>query len=49
MINRHSSNPSNELEVVKMLFIAQSRERIYLQRVVVPVVNTIQSEYNVVR
>jgi hypothetical protein len=36
MINSHPSNPSNELEVAEMFFIAQPRERVNLKRVVIP-------------
>jgi hypothetical protein len=36
MINSHPSNPSNELEVIEVLFIAQPRERVNLKCVVIP-------------
>jgi hypothetical protein len=37
MINSHSSNPTNELEIIEVFFIAQPREWINLKGVVIPV------------
>jgi hypothetical protein len=36
MINSHPSNPTNELEITEVFFIAQSREWINLKGVVIP-------------
>jgi hypothetical protein len=36
MINSHPSNPSNELEVIEMFFIAEPREGVNLKCIVIP-------------